>query len=52
MTAVETNVREPEAVGAMVRRVAEEHGGRASLRNRPGGGAEALLELPLEKERA
>lgn len=37
---------------ALVRRVAEEHGGRASLHNRPGGGAEALLELPLEKERA
>jgi signal transduction histidine kinase len=37
---------------ALVRRVAEEHGGRASLRNHPAGGVEALLELPLEKERA
>jgi signal transduction histidine kinase len=36
---------------ALVRRVAEEHGGRASLRNHPEGGVEALLELPLEKER-
>jgi signal transduction histidine kinase len=31
---------------ALVRRVAEEHGGIAALTNRPSGGAEALLRLP------
>jgi len=30
----------------MVRRVAEEHGGRCSLASRPGGGTEAVLWLP------
>lgn len=34
---------------AMVRRVAEEHGGTASLVNRPHRGAEARLELPTER---
>jgi len=33
---------------SLVRRVAEEHGGRASLAARPGGGAEAVIELPDE----
>jgi signal transduction histidine kinase len=33
---------------AVVRRVAEEHGGRARLEPRPGGGVEAVLELPAE----
>ncbi len=33
---------------ALVRRVAEEHGGRAALRNHPGGGVEASLEIPAE----
>lgn len=36
---------------ALVRRVAEEHGGRAALRARPDGGAIATLTLPLEGER-
>jgi signal transduction histidine kinase len=31
---------------AVVRRVVEEHGGRAHLGPRPGGGVEAVLELP------
>lgn len=31
---------------ALVRRVAEEHGGAARLRNHPGGGVEACLEIP------
>ncbi len=33
---------------ALVRRVAEEHGGNASLTNRPHGGATAILELPRD----
>jgi signal transduction histidine kinase len=32
---------------ALVRRVAEEHGGQVELRNRSTGGAEAILEVPL-----
>ncbi len=32
---------------ALVRRVAEEHGGRCRLRNHPGGGVEAVLEIPI-----
>ena len=31
---------------ALVRRIAEAHGGRAGAANRPGGGAEAWVELP------
>jgi signal transduction histidine kinase len=31
---------------AVVHQVAAEHGGRAFLRSRQGGGAEAVLELP------
>jgi signal transduction histidine kinase len=37
---------------ALVKRVAEEHGGSVALRNRPGGGAEAILEIGLEGEGA
>jgi len=37
---------------ALVKRVAEEHGGSAALRNRPGGGAEAILEIELGGESA
>ncbi len=35
---------------ALVRRVAEEHGGTCSLVNSPGGGAEACLSLPARPE--
>jgi signal transduction histidine kinase len=33
---------------ALVKRVAEEHGGTATLANRNGGGAEAVLSLPID----
>ena len=33
---------------ALVKRIAEAHGGRAHAENRPGGGARITLELPLE----
>ncbi|HZL21092.1 MAG TPA: HAMP domain-containing sensor histidine kinase [Polyangia bacterium] len=33
---------------ALVKRIAEAHGGRAQAENRPGGGARITLELPLE----
>ena len=36
---------------ALVRRVAEEHGGQVELRNRPTTGAEAILRLPLARRR-
>ncbi len=35
---------------ALVRRIAEEHGGRVSLTTRPEGGAEAVLELRSSEE--
>jgi signal transduction histidine kinase len=36
---------------ALVRRVAEEHGGQVELRNRPTTGAEAVFQLPLSRRR-
>ena len=33
---------------AISRRIVEAHGGRIDLRNRPGGGAEASIFIPLE----
>lgn len=36
---------------ALVRRVAEEHGGQVELRNRPTRGAEAVFRVPLALER-
>jgi two-component system nitrogen regulation sensor histidine kinase GlnL len=33
---------------AVSRRIVEAHGGRIAVRNRPGGGAEAAIDLPLE----
>jgi two-component system nitrogen regulation sensor histidine kinase GlnL len=33
---------------AISRRIVEAHGGRIEVKNRPGGGAEASLFLPLE----
>ncbi len=35
---------------ALVKRVAEEHGGSITLANRDGGGAEATLSLPLDEK--
>jgi two-component system sensor histidine kinase CreC len=35
---------------ALVRRVAAEHGGDATLANRPDGGVEAVFELPRAEE--
>jgi two-component system, OmpR family, sensor kinase len=32
---------------ALVRRIAVAHGGSAEARNRPGGGARVMLELPV-----
>lgn len=37
---------------ALVRRVAEEHGGRVEVRNRPAGGAQAVFRLPRTQGRA
>jgi signal transduction histidine kinase len=37
---------------ALVRRVAEEHGGTIELRNRPGTGTEAIFGLPLDGGRS
>ena len=37
---------------ALSRRIAEAHGGRISLENRPGGGCRATLRLPLSREAA
>ena len=36
---------------AMVRRVADEHGGRSWLRNHPEGGVEAGIEIPARAQR-
>ena len=33
---------------AIVKKIVEEHGGRIEARNRPGGGAEIRIQLPLK----